>query len=152
MSVKYKLYQDNREKSAYKGKWYARAVHSGVFDLDGIAMEIEENVSAKESDVYAVLKELVRVMKRHLQNSEIVVMPGLGRFKIGISTSPALTAKAFNSSHNIRSSHIIFQPQVKIDVAHGTRFRALLDGCTFEETVFNDVKKDPDDSSDDPQP
>ena len=142
MSVKYKLYQDNRRESINRGKWYARAVHSGEFDLEKISAEIEENVSAKESDVYAVLKELVRVMKRHLQASEIIVMPGLGRFKIGISTSPAPTAKAFSASRNIKSSHVIFMPAVKVDVAHGTRFRALLDGCTFEETTYNDVKKE----------
>ena len=142
MSVKYRLYQDNRKDSVNKGKWYARAVHVGSFDLEKISQEIEENVSAKESDVYAVLKELVRVMKRHMQNSEIIVIPGLGRFKIAITTTPAPTAKAFSANRNIKNSRILFQPTLKIDSATGARSRAILDGCRFEETTFNDVDKE----------
>ena len=37
MAVKYKLYQDNRKNSAYKGKWYARAVIDDVVNLEEIS-------------------------------------------------------------------------------------------------------------------
>ena len=33
MAVKYKLYQDNRKESKNKGMWYARAIVSGMLDL-----------------------------------------------------------------------------------------------------------------------
>ncbi len=140
--LNYKLYQNNNEKSATNGKWYARAVHNGELKMKQLSLEIEENVSVKESDVYAVIKEMVRVMKRHMQNGEVVVIDDFGRFKIGISTSPALTAKAFNPLHNIKGAHVIFLPEQKIDRASNSRSKALLSGLQYKETAQNDVVKD----------
>ena len=81
-TLKYRLYQNNNEKSATKGKWYARAVHNGELKMKQLSLEIEENVSVKESDVYAVIKEMVRVMKRHMQNGEVVVIDDFEIFDV----------------------------------------------------------------------
>ncbi len=35
--LKYKLYQDNRDGSSTKGKWYARVAVDETIDLDGLA-------------------------------------------------------------------------------------------------------------------
>ena len=78
MSVKFKIYQDTRSQSKTKGKFYARAVVSDVADLESISKEIEENTSAKQADVYAVLRELVNVMARHMRNGDRVVLDGFG--------------------------------------------------------------------------
>lgn len=145
--LNYKLYQDNRKDSINKGKWYARAVHNGELNMKQLSLEIEENVSVKESDVYAVIKEMVRVMKRHLQNSEIIVLDDFGRFKIGISTSPAPTAKAFNPIRNIKGSHVLFLPEQKIDRVNNSRTRALLSGLQYRETALNNVVKDEEEES-----
>ena len=111
MSVKYKLYQDKNSKSKFKGQFYARAVMLDVVDLSALSKEIEENTTAKQADVYAVLKELVNVMRRHLQNSNRVVLDGFGSFKVGIKTKPALTEKEFSGAKNIVGARINFQPE-----------------------------------------
>ena len=128
MSVRYKLYQDNRAESKNRGKWYARAVYnSRPKTLKQMAMEIQENVSVKKSDVLAVLDEMV--------------VDGFGSFKIGLKTKPADTAKDFSASKHVVGARINFQPEVTIDAA-GQRVKAMLQGLQVEETNENDVDKD----------
>ena len=51
---------------------------------------------------------------------------GFGSFKVGISTKPADTVKDFSVTKNIKSSHIIFQPDrlYEANGKRGTRFLA----------------------------
>ena len=56
MAVKYKLYQEKRAASANFGKWYARALVTDVVRMEEISQEIQDNTTAKQADVYAVLK------------------------------------------------------------------------------------------------
>lgn len=128
MSVKYKLYQDARKNSKTKGKFYARAVVSDVADLESISKEIEENTSAKQADVFAVLKELVNVMARHMRNGDRVVLDGIGSFKVGLKTKPADTAEKFNAALNIVGTRINFQPEIHWKAGDSARTRALLSG------------------------
>ena len=53
MAIIYRTYQDNRDGSITQGQWFGRAVHTDTIGLKGKAMEIEENVSVKYSDVSA---------------------------------------------------------------------------------------------------
>ncbi len=68
MSVVYRLTQDNRKQSKTKGKWYARSLHTGVIDIDGLASIMQANCTLKKSDILAVIAELVDVMRAQLQN------------------------------------------------------------------------------------
>ena len=90
MAVLYRVYKDNRENSLTSGQYFARAIHTDTIGLKEMAMEIEENVSVKYSDVAAVLIELVNVMNRHLNASRRVKLDGFGAFKIGLKTKGAL--------------------------------------------------------------
>ena len=54
MAVLYRVYKDNRENSLTSGQYFARAIHTDTIGLKEMAMEIEENVSVKYSDVAAV--------------------------------------------------------------------------------------------------
>ena len=142
MSVRYKLYQDNRAESKNRGKWYARAVYNArPKTLKQMAMEIQENVSVKKSDVLAVLDEMVVVLKKWMQDSNRVKIDGFGSFKIGLKTKPADTAKDFSASKHVVGARINFQPEVTIDAA-GQRVKAMLQGLQVEETNENDVDKD----------
>ena len=98
MSVVYRLTQDNRKESKTKGKWYARALHTGVIDIEGLANIMQANCTLKKSDILAVIAELVDVMRAQLQNSQKVVLDGLGSFKVGLKTKPADTSTDFYSS------------------------------------------------------
>ena len=133
MAVNYKMYQDNRKESKTKGKWFARATHSGVVETKQLAASIERNSSMKQSDVQAVLIELTEVMTDMLQNSMRVKINGLGSFKIGISTRAADTQKEFSLAKNLRNIHVIFQPEMTVDRAGKVRTKSLLRGVELRE-------------------
>jgi predicted histone-like DNA-binding protein len=140
MSVKYKLYQDNRATSKFKGMWYARSVVTDVTDLNKLAERIERNCTAKKSDVLAVLTELVETMQDELQASHRVKLNGFGSFKMGLATSPAKTAKDFTATTNVKSLHVLFQPELKIST-DGVRTKTFLSGVKVEETSTYTVNK-----------
>ena len=130
MAILYRVYQDNRENALTSGQWFARAVHTQAVNLQQMAMEIEENVSVKYSDVSAVLIELVNVMNRHLNASERVVLDGFGSFKIGLKTKGSLRKEDFSASKNIVGSRVLFQPEYTVDVATQKRNRQFLNNVT----------------------
>jgi predicted histone-like DNA-binding protein len=140
MSVKYKLYQDKRATSKFKGMWYARSVVSDVCDTDQISERIQRNCSIKASDVNAVLTELLEVMHDELCASHRVVLKGIGAFKVGVRTSPAKTAKEFTASSNVKSFRVNFQPAVSINEA-GVRTQALIAGIKVQEETDYHVDK-----------
>lgn len=139
MAVFYKLYQDNRDNSKFKGQWYARAVHTGTVGIDELADEMQANCTVKRADIVAVLSELVETMKTHLQMSHRVKLDRLGTFKIGMSTKPSKTVKEFTASDNVKSVHVLFQPETRIE-KDKTRVRALLSGCKVRELPKNNVE------------
>ena len=130
MAVLYRVYQDNRDGSITQGQFFARAIHTDTISLKEMAMEIEENVSVKYSDVAAVLIELVNVMNRHLNASRRVKLDGFGAFKIGLKTKGALREEDFSATKNIVGSRVLFQPEYTVDVATQKRNRQFLSNVT----------------------
>lgn len=142
MAIFYKLHQEKREGAKNKGMWYARARVTGKTDLKAIASLIEKNVSVKESDVYAVLIELVNVMQQELLSSHAVVIERLGTFSAGLSTSPAASAAAFRVNTNVKGIHINFLPERRYLSGNGKGKRPttmLLAGAKVQELLKNDV-------------
>ena len=125
MAVLYRVYEDTREESLTHGQFFGRAVHTGTVELEQLGAEIEENVSVKYSDVMGVLIELINVMNRHLNASEVVKLNGFGSFKIGLKTKGALREEDFSASKNIVGARVNFLPFYTVDGAsgkHNTRF------------------------------
>lgn len=141
MAVFYKLYQDNRNNAKHKGQWYARAVHTGTVGIDELADEMQANCTVKRADIVAVLSELVETMKLHLQMSHRVKLDRLGAFKIGITTTAAKTVADFSPQTNVKSVHILFQPETKVE-KDKTRVRALLNGCKVKELPKNAITEE----------
>ncbi len=146
MSVNYKLFQDVRQESATRGKWYGRAVHTNAVTLSDLSRQIQENVSVKESDVYGVLIELVNVMKTELLNSHIVKLDRLGTFKVGMRTLPAAEAEEFTPLKNIAGYRVNFIPEVKMATVGGKRHRTypILDGISVKKVT--EKKEEPESS------
>ena len=138
-TLNYVLRQEKREESKEFGKWYARAVHHSEMSTDELAQVIQRNVSAKRADVLAVLSELSEVMSDAIQSGRIVVLDGIGRFKAGIATKPASTAKTFSAAKNIVGARINFQPEVK--KVENKFIKKMLEGIQYAETAKNDVDK-----------
>ncbi len=142
MALYYKLYQEKREGAKYLNKWYARAKITGQIDLRQLSKKIQENVSVKESDVYAVILEMVNVMKTELQNSHSVKIDRLGIFTPAISTKPAESAAAFTAAANVRSIRVNFLPERLYLNGTGKGKKpttTLLEGVKVRELPKNDV-------------
>lgn len=142
MAVMYKLYQEIKETSKFKGKWYARAVITDVVDTDVLADRIQRNCSMKRSDVKAVLTELVEVMNDELQASHRVKLDGFGSFKIGLTTKPADTPKDFTAATNVVGMRVNFMPETHFNRANRTRSKAFITGATVKEAPKYAIKEE----------
>lgn len=127
MAILYKLYQDNREKSINKGKWYARAKHLRVVSTNELIEDMEKLCTVTDADIAAMLRALVYAMKSRLQNSFAVNLEGLGTFRIGLKTIPAETAKEFVPVKNVVGARMNFLPEGHRDAMHRLKRKFLSD-------------------------
>lgn len=150
MSVKYKLIQDNRETSKFRGQWYARATVSSVVTLKQMAEKIERSTTVTRSDILAVLDGLSSVMQEELLNGNRVIFDGIGSFKVGMSSGPAATPEEWTTTKNLRGSHIVFRPETVDHVSQGRRTRSAR---VLQEVKFEELRKyNPADSQQEPEP
>ena len=95
-------------------KWYAQSKSSGDFSFKKLAKEIAEgSTTVSDTDMLAVLNDLIKVMRRHLDAGEIVRFGDFGTFQITLSSSGAATAGQFNASL-IRSPKVTFRPGIDL--------------------------------------
>ena len=141
MAVKYKLYQNTKEESPTFGKWYGRATHDSSVDIKQISRDIEEKCTLTESDVRAVIIELIKQMKKHLCAGEKVVLEDFGTFKVGIRTSPAESAKEFSAATNVKGLHVNFLPATTTG-ANKKRIITMIEGCQVREYGDYHVEKE----------
>ena len=147
MSVRFKILQNKITGSKSFGKWYGKSVSLGDVDTKTLAEEISHSTTVTRSDVAAVLIELFRVMREHLQASQTVVLDEIGSFRLAIKSNPADKKENF-TANNIKSFRVIYRP-VSSFVANGYitakgrraghYIKALTEGVTAEP--FEKVKK-----------
>lgn len=65
-----------------------------------------------------------------LSDGKRVVLDGFGSFKVGLTTTPADSAKKFTSA-NIKGMHVIFLPATEME--QGKRVKNMLKGVKAEE-------------------
>ena len=132
MALWYTTYRDNRETS--NNFYYGRAVHLNEIGLDEMAEKIQAKCSMRKSDVMAVLVELFDVMNDELRNSNIVVWPKIGRFKMNI-VSKGVEQEEDYSVDCIRRTKILFSPERKRRT-DGSYTRAMSEGIVFKKVKF----------------
>jgi predicted histone-like DNA-binding protein len=150
MAIFYRKVQNNRTASSTFGQWYGRAVILDVVSTKELAEEISHATTVTYADVLAVLTETSVFMKKHLQNSQKVVLDGIGSFRVGLKTKPAETSAEFDSS-KIAGYHIVYSPERNFNVTGvndkgnrtGFYVKKLLEGVTAKEAPKNDVKDEP---------
>ena len=135
MSVKYRLYRNNISNTGTHRKWYARAVVNRTVGIDEIAARIQDGCTVKRSDVLAVLCELSEAVRDELLAGNLVVLPGLGSFKVGLASAPADTPGEWTPARHLRGAHIVFRPETADSYASGRRSRSpkALRGLEVEE-------------------
>lgn len=111
MSVNYVLIpRKNPQQPEIPAKLYAQAKSTGELTLKKLGKEVaESSTTVSDTDVLAVLNDLVKVMRRHLDNGEIVRFGDFGSFQISISSEGAETEEKFNASL-IHSPKVVFRP------------------------------------------
>ena len=83
MSVKFKPTQIAMSLSANYGRWYAKMVPTATVTSRQLAEEVAHSSTVTQADMLAVLWSLSDAIRRHLLNSEIVHVDGLGSLRIG---------------------------------------------------------------------
>lgn len=130
MSIKYRKVVNNRKNSKTKGKVYGRAVVDGVIDSKEIAGKISKRCTLTEPDIIAVINALETEISYGLADGKRVVLDGFGSFKVGLTSTPADSAKKFTSA-NIKGMHVIFLPATEME--QGKRVKNMLRNVKAEE-------------------
>lgn len=136
--AKFRKVKNNRKNSPTKGMIYGRAVVNKVVHTRAIAKKITERCTVTEPDILAVINALMTEISANIADGNKVVLDEFGSFKLGIRTSPAVSAKKFTSA-NIKAMYIIYSPYTVME--QGRRVKPMLSGIKMEElTEYNGIE------------
>ncbi|MFV0175767.1 HU family DNA-binding protein [Empedobacter falsenii] len=114
MAIKYNVIQ-----KAYPGdstgpkKFYANSIADGEISLRRLSKEIAQTSSVSESDVYASLIDLAKMLAKHLADGKIVRLGDFGSFQISISSEGADSISKVTSA-SIKNAKILFRPGIDL--------------------------------------
>src|SRR5574344_1411272 len=91
------------------GRYVAKAKHLRTVGTERIAFEMERDCYVKVSVVKAWIAELSEKIITHLHDGDIVVLDGIGRFKLEFDRKLSSSPSCFTPSH-ITGIHCIFKP------------------------------------------
>ena len=95
-------------------KFYAQAKARKELTFRELSKEISEgSTTVSDTDVMAVLNDLTKILKRHLENGEMVRLGDFGTFQVALTSEGSETEEAFNSSL-IKSKKIAFRPGIDL--------------------------------------
>lgn len=100
MSVKYNVVErKNPQKPQEPAKFYANAKADGEISLKALAEEIAGgSTTVSDTDVLAVLNEMIKACTRHLSEGRVVKLGDLGNFQITLTSGGAETEEKFTAS------------------------------------------------------
>lgn len=115
MAVKYVVVEKgNPGNPDAPKKWYAAAKANGELTFKKLSKEISEgSTTVSDTDVLAVLNDLTKVLRRHLENGEIVRFGDFGSFQVSLSGEGAETAEKYHQSM-IKTSKVVFRPGIDL--------------------------------------
>lgn len=140
MAIRYRLEQCKFTNDKNYGKYYARTVKNTEVTMEEIEREIQENCSAKVSDVRLVMTELFDTIRRAMLDGHVVNMGEMGKMYIGVKSIPADTPEDFHTDRNITGFRCIYTPfgqrfgNADGDMSHKIH-RRLTDGCTAKRAT-----------------
>ena len=110
MAVFIKLSQSKNATKSSFGKWYAQTVHTGEVHTDELARRISENTTFRPGEVKGIIDELVSEMRLALGKSQVVVVDGLGRFRLAVRSEGVANPADFRLKGSIRRVECRFLP------------------------------------------
>jgi len=110
MSLKYSLALiRNPQRRDEPPRYYAKSQARDTVDLNRIADEISYATTLTDGDVLNVLRGLIRKVKEHLSDGDIVDLAEFGSFQYQVSSHGADTKEEFTPA-NIRKVRLQFRP------------------------------------------
>ena len=146
MAIKYRLIQNKIKGSKNYNKYYAHTVRKGTISLDEIEKMIEENCTAKASDVRLVLRELFDTVKFYMQNGYTVDLKEMGKFSISVKSICVDDPDEFRNDRHLAGFRCKYTPsgrRMRPDKGKsvGRIQRGLLEGCKAERIKQRKTKK-----------
>lgn len=133
MSVKYSLASMRNPLNAEEPeKVYAKAQARSTVDMNRIADEIAYASSLTDGDVLNVIRGLIRKIREHLADGDIVSLGEFGTFQYQISSKGAESVEQFTTA-NIKKVRIQFRP--------GSLVKEGLNGLKFERVISVKARK-----------
>jgi len=138
MGIRYRLIRNDIKTNKNYGRYYARTVKNSEVTLEEIECEIQENCSAKVSDVRLVMTELFDTIRRAMQAGHVVNMGEMGKMYIAVTSVPADSPEEFRTDRNITGFRCIYTPfgqrygSASGDKSHKIH-RRLTDGCVAKK-------------------
>jgi predicted histone-like DNA-binding protein len=106
--------RDNPLNPTVAKKFYAQAKGRKAVTFRAICKEIAgASTTVSDTDALAVLNDLIKVLRRHLNEGEIVRFGDFGTFQVSLSSSGAETAAQFNASL-IKKPKVAFRPGIDL--------------------------------------
>ncbi len=139
MAIYYKLTQNKISSDRNYGKYYAHTVRQGEVSLEEIENVIEQNCTAKASDVRLVLRELFDTVKNYMQQGYVVDLREMGKLSIAVKSTCVDDPKEFRRDRHITGFRCKYTPHGERNGAGNAQphhiQRSLLEGCEAKEAV-----------------
>ena len=105
-------------------KFHARALQSGVANLDELALLSAKQSSLSKADCYGVIIALLDAIVYRLNEGDKIELGHLGDFKISVSSEGVATEDEFSVAQ-IKKARILFTP--------GNDLKGLLNNLTYKQ-------------------
>lgn len=141
MAIRYRLEKCKFKNDKNYGRYYARTVKNSEVTLEDIEQQIQENCSAKVSDVRLVMKELFDTIRRAMRDGHVVNMGEMGKMYIGVRSVSVDDPDEFRSDRNITGFRCIYTPfgqrygSLDGNMRHRIH-RRLTDGCVAKKMNY----------------
>ena len=109
--MKYKIVRENKPTLKNYGRYKAVAIHFQTIEAEQVAQEVQDNCSAKRSDVELVLGELLEVLARHLKQGDRVRLKYIGLMKLELDSEKVDSPKDFDPAKHIRGVRLHLLPE-----------------------------------------
>lgn len=139
MAITFRLLRNDIKSSKNYGKYYAHTVKNGELTLEQIEQRVQDNCSAKASDVSMVIKELYATIKQAMQMGQVVNLGELGKLYISVKSIPVDSPEEFRVDRHIKGYKCNYTPtgkRIALDSRLADEFgrknyveRSLLQGC-----------------------
>jgi len=141
MAIFYRLMQNKMPNDKNYGMFFAHTVKQDEIPLEKIEAVIQNNCSAKISDVRMVVRELFDTIRQFLQDGHVVNLGDLGKFYISVKGLPVDKPSEFRPDRHVTGFRCNYTPASRRYTAAsgkkvGCIYRDLLAGCKAKETAY----------------